>query len=239
MSWTKRALAAAALMVAAYPMSAQRALAQVETVPASTTDLPPSAGSTFITGPLTESEALASVNAYLTGLDTLQGRFRQADMFGALVEGSFAIDRPGLMRFEYDDPFYPLLVSFADGGQFIVARWYREETPAEEADRIPLRDTPLNVLLAPSIDINKAATVTAVRQQPGQLWVTLEDTDGGAEGSVTLNFATPRLELRGWTTTDALGQEVTTAFLDVVSGAPVDYDLFKLDPRPRLPRRGR
>ncbi|MBO6730186.1 MAG: outer membrane lipoprotein carrier protein LolA, partial [Maricaulis sp.] len=57
--------------------------------------------------------ALAGINAYLNSIDTMRARFLQISPNGAPIQGLLSMDRPGRLRFEYDDPS-PITV-IADG----------------------------------------------------------------------------------------------------------------------------
>src|SRR5262249_23170173 len=44
------------------------------------------------------------VNGYLSGVQTLTGKFIQVGPDGSRTQGDFSISKPGRVRFEYDDP---------------------------------------------------------------------------------------------------------------------------------------
>src|SRR5690606_34357856 len=59
-----------------------------------------------LNGPLTpQQKALIDrINLYLTSVQTLFGDFVQVGPDGTRSEGKFYLQKPGRMRFEYDDP---------------------------------------------------------------------------------------------------------------------------------------
>ena len=61
--------------------------------------------------------ALEETENYFRALTTMKARFIQANPDGSYLEGDLYLNRPGKMRFEYDDPVPILLV--ADGLFFI------------------------------------------------------------------------------------------------------------------------
>lgn len=177
--------------------------------------------------------ALAKINAYLNTLDTLRARFIQVGPDGSAAEGMVWLDRPGKARFEYDPPHPSIIVS--DGT--IVAH---ENRDLDTVDRTPLSSTPLALFLRQNVDLGRDAEIIRVSETPGELAVTLRDPTGEIEGVLTLAFAAPATELRGWTVTDALGQDTQIALVDVSRGERFDRDLFTLEEnRPRRRPGGR
>jgi outer membrane lipoprotein-sorting protein len=180
--------------------------------------------------PVPEAERaalLAEIDAYMAELDVLTGSFFQIEPTGVVSQGQFWIDRPGLMRFEYADPHPFTLIS--DGATYTV--WDRELEDVNT--RVPLRETPLNMFLKRDVALEKDADVLALTESPGEVALTLKDKDERVEGTLTLVFASPALELRSFTTTDAEGGETEVVLTDTVRGGQVDPSLFVV----REPRR--
>ncbi len=192
-------------------------------------ELPPQAS---ITAEDAEGE-LARVSAYINDLDTMSARFIQIAADGSIAEGSLYIDRPGRARFEYDEPHPSLIV--ADGDS--VAHFDRE---LETIDRIPLRQTPLHLLLGRNVDVAEDADILDVTRSEGALYVTAADPTGDVDGQLTLVFTTPVLELREWIVLDGLGQRTIITLTNIERGGDFDRDLFEIedDRRPSDRRRG-
>lgn len=175
-------------------------------------------------------EELAAASDYLNALDTMQGRFLQIDHRGVTDTGLFFLSRPGKVRFEYDPPHPSLIVS---DGRTVA----HEDRDLETIDRIPLRDTPLNMFLRDDVDLSADAEIGRVWREEGLLLIEAADRDGRVEGEITLVFSTPALELRAWAVRDALGQETRVMLNEIVRGGEIDPDLFEIEAqRPR--RRG-
>src|SRR5258708_25402368 len=78
----------------------------------------------------------ARVSAYLSSLQTLVGNFVQVGPDGTKTKGDFYIQKPGKVRFEYEDPS-PIAI-IADGSSVAV----RDRKLATQ-DIYPLSQTPL------------------------------------------------------------------------------------------------
>jgi outer membrane lipoprotein-sorting protein len=76
------------------------------------------------------------VNGYLSGMQTLAGKFIQIGPDGSRTQGDFVISKPGRVRFEYDDPSPIELI--ADGSSVVV----RDRRLATQ-DVYPLSQTPV------------------------------------------------------------------------------------------------
>lgn len=178
-----------------------------------------------------QAALLAEIDAYMEDLDVLTGSFFQIEPTGVVSPGSFWIDRPGLMRFEYAAPHPFTLI--ADGGDYYV--WDHE---LEEVNsRVPLRETPLNMFLKRDVELARDADVLALTETPGELSLTLKDRDERVQGTLTLVFARPALELRRFSTTDGAGAESEIVLSDTVRGGNVDPALFFVPREERRERR--
>jgi len=180
--------------------------------------------------PLDRDAALAAIDAYLDDLDVLTGSFIQLEPNGAVATGEFWLDRPGRIRFEYADP-HPFTI-VADGASYIV--WDRELEDVNT--RVPLRETPLNMFLRRDVNLARDAIILDVTETIDELSVELQDPDERVEGSLTLVFARPALDLRRLITTDAAGQSTQIIFTDTARGGRVDPAMFVI--RENRRRRG-
>jgi outer membrane lipoprotein-sorting protein len=174
---------------------------------------------------------LTEIDAYLSELDVLTGSFFQIEPTGVVSPGSFWIDRPGMLRFEYAAPHPFTLIS--DGGDYYV--WDHE---LEEVNsRVPLRETPLYMFLKRDVALGRDADVLALTETPGELALTLKDRDERVEGTLTLVFARPALELRRFSTTDGSGAESEIVLTDTARDGSVDPALFAVPRERRRERR--
>src|SRR5204863_6037469 len=97
----------------------------------------------------------AKVSAYLSSLQTLVGDFVRVAPAGSKSRGDFYIQKPGKVRFEYDEPSPIDIV--ADGSSVAV----RDRKLATQ-DIYPLSQTPLRYLLSDRIDLLKDTNVVSV-----------------------------------------------------------------------------
>ncbi|WP_203291073.1 LolA family protein [Maricaulis parjimensis] len=177
---------------------------------------------------------LEQLNTYLNGIGTLRARFSQIAPDGSLATGVLSLQRPGRLRFQYDDPS-PIRV-IADGTTVAI-----EDQALETVDRIPLRSTPVWWLLKDEINLSEDAEIAGMAREYGFFYLTLRDPSGEMEGEIMFVFAEPSLELREWYVTDALGEITRVSLNDVETGMRLDPRLFRI-PEPedrRDSRRGR
>jgi len=177
----------------------------------------------FDTTPLTLSEQdradLERISDYLTRVKTMKGRFLQVTSEGGSAEGEFYVLKPGRMRFDYDPPIP--IVFLADG------TWVKiEDADLETVNSYPLSETPLKYLVADQIDLARDAKITKIERLMGQIRVTAVEDEGYAQGSLTMIFSDPGLELRQWVMVDAQGVRTTIALREVQEGLDLDPGLF-------------
>jgi len=155
----------------------------------------------------------------MTDTKTVQGRFTQVDPAGSPSSGSFYINRPGKVRFEYTSPEPIFIVS--DGTTVSI-----EEPKRKAYDAIPLASTPLHLFLRSNIDLKKDGSVTDVTTLNGSHFVTLVDKTGEAEGKMILQFRATDFELMGWRQIDGTGAETRVQLADMKKNVSLKASLF-------------
>jgi outer membrane lipoprotein-sorting protein len=171
---------------------------------------------------LSNEAIIAGVRSALEGVETVQGRFIQYAPDGTQTTGTYAIRRPGRVRFDYDDPVQLLIV--ADGTTLAI-----EDGELETVERVPLLETPLNIILGRKADFDKRARVTDVRQGSGLAAITVVDPEGEYEGELTMIFRIDGWELLRWQTLDGLGNLTSVVLEDTKTGVKLDPALFRLE----------
>lgn len=169
---------------------------------------------------VTERRAvLRAASDAMSLVETATGRFVQVDTQGGLTEGEFFLQRPGRMRFDYDDPV-PILIA-ADG----VTVAMRDEE-LETVDRVPLGSTPLGLLLDDNLDFESEADVIRVQRANGIVAITVVDPTDEADGELTLIFNAGSYDLLAWRVLDANGGITTVELKDVTTGISLNPRLF-------------
>lgn len=162
---------------------------------------------------------MARVETYLNTIRTAESRFTQFASNGEVATGTFSLQRPGKLRFEYDPPVPILIV--ANGSQLVYF-----EKELEEVSYIPIGRTPLGFLLSPTVAFGKDIAVDRVQRQPGALAITGHDTDRPEDGAVTLVFTEQPFELRQWIVRDAQGKSTTISLDGLRTGLAIDPQRF-------------
>ena len=162
---------------------------------------------------------LDRVSAALNAIHTLEGGFVQIGPEGQIDQGTFYIQKPGRMRFEYAPPSPTLIVS--DGSTVAV-----ENTKLNTTDHYPLWTTPLDLILNDDLDLKHKSEVVGVEHQEGQLVVDARSHSRRANGNITLVFAEPGLELKQWSVVDSQGLLTTVSVRDLKRDVNLDPSLF-------------
>lgn len=166
---------------------------------------------------------LERVNQFFNATATLVGKFHQVGPDGRKTEGQFYLQRPGRVRFQYDDPSPIELI--ADGSSIAV----RDRNLATQ-DVYPISQTPLRFLLADKIDLARDSNVTGVFQD--NLFVTVvvqEKTAFGGTHRLMLMFGAKDFQLKQWTITDPQGYDTTVAIYDLDAKTKPDPRLFRIN----------
>jgi len=163
------------------------------------------------------------VSTYLSSVQTLSGNFIQIGPDGGRTEGTFYIQKPGKVRFEYNPPS-PIDV-IADGSSVVV----RDRKLATQ-DLYPLSQTPLRYLLADKIDLQRDTHLVSVSADDVFVTVVIEEKQVlTGTHRLMMMFGAKDLQLRQWTVTDPQGYDTTVAVYNLDQKSKPDPALFKIN----------
>jgi outer membrane lipoprotein-sorting protein len=170
-----------------------------------------------------QAPIVQKLSAYLSSLQTLIGDFVQVGPDGSRTVGKFYVQKPGMVRFDYEPP-NPIDV-VADGNNVVV-----QDRNLHTQDQYPLSQTPLRYLLADQIDIAHDTNLVGVSQDNTFISLIIEERQilVGTHRMV-LMFTVKDLQLRQWTITDPQGYETTVAVYNLDSVHKPDPALFAIN----------
>ncbi|MFT4254430.1 MAG: outer-membrane lipoprotein carrier protein LolA [Caulobacter sp.] len=175
-----------------------------------------------------EDKALiAKATAYIQSLTNAKGRFVQTDPRGVTTQGTLWLQRPGKARFEYDGPGGLLVVS--NGGSVNIV-----DSRLKTFESYPLSRTPLALLLAREVRLDRGVKITGVRKLADGFTIVAQDARRQTLGRLEMNFSNEP-ELIGWTISDVKGGQTRVRLSGLEKIGAIDPKLFILiDPRRRV-----
>ncbi|MDE3029103.1 MAG: outer membrane lipoprotein carrier protein LolA [Paracoccaceae bacterium] len=184
--------------------------------------LAPLAFMVFALPAVAQEISLSEISHYLNGLTTAEATFTQKNADGSVSSGKLYIHRPGRMRFEYDPPNKSLVIA---GGSAVAIFDPKSNQPPEQ---YPLVRTPLNLILAPVIDLGQAKMVVGHDMLGPDTTVTAEDPQHPENGTITLIFSPNPTTLRQWIITDATGAKTVVVLSAFQQGMQLGDSLFDI-----------
>jgi len=171
-----------------------------------------------------EQRALVDkINAYMSGMQILNGSFIQVGPDGKKSQGTFYIQKPGKVRFEYDPPSPMELI--ADGDSVVV----RDRNLATQ-DVYPLSQTPLRFLLADRVNLLRDTNLLAVYADDVFITAVIEEKNGIVGNSkLMIMFSAKDMSLKQWTITDPQGYDTTVAVYNLDTTKRADPNAFRID----------
>lgn len=166
---------------------------------------------------------LAELSRYLNGLGVVEAEFTQINSDGTISLGTLRISRPGKVRFEYAPPDRSLVVS--DGNQVAIFDGKSNTLP----ELYPTRRTPLNLILAPQVNLGQDKMVTRHVEDGATTRVRAQDPQYPEYGTIEMVFSASPTELRQWVITDSTGGQTTVILGEMRKGARLNSDLFSID----------
>lgn len=159
------------------------------------------------------------VEAYMQSLKTAQARFVQTTHTGEQLVGTFYLNRPGKLRFEYDPPVTNFVV--ADGA-FI----YFYDGLLEEQTNAPIGTTLADFFLRKEFTLGGDLIVKEAKRDGGFLQVQVVQKDDPEGGSLTFAFDENPLELKKWRVVDAQGMITEVELFYLKKDVKLDSKLF-------------
>jgi outer membrane lipoprotein-sorting protein len=152
-------------------------------------------------------------------MKTVQARFVQTAPDGTQRMGTFYLDRPGKMRFDYDPPVTDVVV--ADGIQL-----YYYDGELRQTSSAPVGQTLADFLLRENVRMSGDVQVVRVQEGGGLTQLTLTQKADPAAGTMTLGFTSQPFGLKKWRVTDGGGQITEVELFDVVQNPALPGSLF-------------
>lgn len=178
---------------------------------------------------------LGAVQAHLRAVSSMTATFAQTDRAGKTLNGTLTLKRPGKIRFQYQAGVPILIVGDGKALTFI-------DYSVKQVSRWPIGNSPLGVLLDPSKDLSRFATVMP-SGDPRVLLASARDPKHPEYGAITLAFARDPgapagLRLQGWVALDAQGNRTSVRLFEQRFNVAVSDQAFTWrDPRQGGPRR--
>ncbi|MDR6432905.1 outer membrane lipoprotein carrier protein LolA [Brucella pseudogrignonensis] len=174
--------------------------------------------------------AAQQIADHFSSLRTLTGEFVQFGPKGEQTGGTFYLERPGKIRFNYDKS--PIRV-ISDGNQVVI-----NNRKLDTWDMYALGTTPLKMLLADRIDLG-GGRLQSVKQEPDMTTLIVGDKSAFGNSKITMMFEPKTMDLKQWTITDAQGLDTTIMVFNLRSGVRFTDDMFKIDyQRAAMKRKG-
>ena len=157
---------------------------------------------------------------HFSSVRTMTGEFVQFGPRGEQTGGKFFLERPGKIRFDYDQPS-PVQVK-ADGKSVVI-----HNRKLDTYDMYPLSQTPLNLLLSERIDLG-GGRIQEVRQEAELLTIKMGDKSVFGDSTITMMFDPQTYDLRQWTITDAQGKDTSVILIGVQEGVRFEDRMFRI-----------
>ncbi|MBB4351009.1 outer membrane lipoprotein carrier protein LolA [Aliirhizobium cellulosilyticum] len=165
--------------------------------------------------------AAQKIADHFSSVKTMMGEFVQFGPRGEQTGGKFYIERPGRLRFNFEDPS-PLRV-ISDGKNVVVGN-----IKLKTWDLYPLSKTPLTLLLADRIDLSNDA-VRGVKEESDLTTIVLGNKTIFGDSTITMMFDSKTYDLRQWTITDNQGKDTSVMIYNVKTGVSLDEKVFAID----------
>ncbi|MEO9516712.1 MAG: outer membrane lipoprotein carrier protein LolA [Paracoccaceae bacterium] len=177
---------------------------------------------------LADQLPLKDISGYLNDMKTAEAAFTQLNDDGTISTGKLYIQRPGKMRFEYNPPDEAVVM--ATNNTVIVY----DPKSNQQAEKYPLKRTPLSIILARRVDLGQARMVVDHSFDGTATTVTAQDPENPEYGNIQLNFTGNPVELRQWIVNDANGGQTTVILGDLKTGGRLPSSLFNINEFERL-----
>jgi len=184
---------------------------------------------------------LQDIQIFLNSIKTMRANFVQLSTDGGMAKGTLNLERPGKVRFEYNEDTPILIVS---DGTIVNLIDYE----IGQVTKWPVEETPLALLLKKDITLGDKVQLSTIPTESGLVtMVSAYDPDRPEQGNLTLYFLGNAgdpdnpLFLDAWEVVDAKGALTRVVLTESETNIPLDETLWTFeDPRnKRFDRRRR
>ncbi len=158
--------------------------------------------------------------AYFANLKTVKSRFIQTNTDGTQSRGTFYLNRPGKLRFEYDPPNKDFVVA---DGLFI----YFYDGEMKQQTNAPISQTLADFLLRKELKLSGDLKVTKIMKAGRYIQITMIQRESPKAGELTLGFTQgAKYQLKKWRIKDSVGNITETELFDVQTDIKLPSSLF-------------
>ena len=168
-----------------------------------------------------KEETLQALSEHYSSVPTMKGEFLQFGPKGEQSSGTFYIQRPGKVRFDYEDPSPIEVVS--NGLAVMVVN-----NKLKTFDSYPLKKTPLKLLLDDKLNISNEA-ILEVKNEEDVTTVVMGDKQIFGNSVITLLFEPETFDLRQWTIKDSQGKETSVMVFNVSRDIDIPSRTFQIN----------
>lgn len=168
-----------------------------------------------------DEETVKQIADHFVKVPTMAGEFIQFDPNGRQTGGKFFIQRPGKIRFNYQEPTPLRIIS---NGKTVAVNNRKLKTWSF----YPLKKTPLSLVLGDKLAID-IENVREVRNDTDLTTLVLGDDKIFGDSEITMMFDPRTHDLRQWVIRDAQGKETTVMIFNVQKNVEIPASYFKVD----------
>jgi len=170
---------------------------------------------------ISKEEVIRGISKQFSEVPTMAGEFVQFGPNGEQTGGKFYIQRPGKIRFNYEDPSPIQVIS---NGITVAVNNRKLKT----WNFYPLSKTPLKMLLNNKLSVNDKS-IKSVKTEGDITTVVMKNKRAFGKAEITLLFDPESFDLRQWTIKDAQGKETSVMVFNVQKGIKIPKSYFVVD----------
>ena len=168
------------------------------------------------------SEDIKKIEKYLNDITTLAVHFEQEDSAGGKAMGTFYLQRPGRLRWDYNPPTPILIVA---KGQLVA--YYDKEL--DEISHISISDTLAGFLTRQKISFgDDGIKITSVEKKKDEIQITITQEKKEDQGNLKMSFSSINMDLLRMEVVDSIGKKTIVRFSAPAYGQQLDKELFAL-----------
>lgn len=165
---------------------------------------------------------LKKAESWFNSLKTAKAEFTQIGYDGRQATGTFYLNRPGRLRFEYDAPLKDFVV--ADG---VMVHFY--DGQLEDMSNAPIGQTPADFILRKHLDFTSMESdliVTKTEHNQNVFRIVMIQKNDPEAGEIVLDFAKEPMTLLGWIIRDSMSNITEIDLHNLQTNIKIDPALF-------------
>lgn len=165
---------------------------------------------------------VTELNTYMNSIKTAFAPFSETGPSGKKASGKFYLQKPGKMRFEYDQKDRAMVI--ADGTTIAIL----DPKSNSQNQKYPQNQTPVSMISKANVDLMSSPFIKKLEKNGNEALITMVDPKRPNIGTLIVRVDMASRTIKGWQSIDQSGGKTTISFPEFHEGVAMNAGWFNI-----------